>query len=233
MPILIVFFLSLMLNIAHGKVEHPYTIAKRQGLVIYQTNPYTFYCHIPFDGRGKIQVSDGSYLTNHSSRIQWEHLVPVRRFARDMICWQQAICINKKGHPFKGRTCCHSNSAQFQEMEADLHNLVPVLPKINQMRSYFEFQEHVTGSQPLPQCALQVDQKNHLVAPPPETRGFIARAYLYMHKTYHVPLTKTELHQYHLWDRENPPNEWERHRHQKIFEQQGTTNSFITKHNPF
>ena len=225
------FFLTLTL--AHASTDNAYGLAKRQGLVIYQTNPYTFYCHIPFDHRGRIHLPEGSYLTDHSIRIQWEHIVPVRRFAHEMSCWQQPVCSDKKGHPFKGRRCCHLTNQRFQKMEADLHNLVPVLPKINQARSYFEFKEQVTGDQPIPECALQVDKKNRLVSPPPSTRGFIARTYLYMHQTYGISLTESELHQYHLWNRENPPDAWERQRHQQIQEKQGTTNPFVTSHTAF
>ena len=228
MRFILLLFLFLTPILTHAKTDNLYTIAKRQGLVIYQTNPYTFYCHIPFDHHGRVQVTGGSYLTDKNSRIQWEHIVPVRRFAHEMSCWKQPLCIDKKGHPFKGRRCCHLINDTFQKMEADLHNLVPVLPKINQARSYFDFQENIVGDQPLPHCDLKVNKKNHIVSPPPSTRGFIARAYLYMHQTYGISLTEAELQQFHRWNLENPPDAWERQRHQKILEKQGTTNPFIT-----
>lgn len=225
------FFLILFLvpspTLLAKAVDNPYLTAKRQGLVIYQENPYTFYCHAPFDARGKLQLTDGSYMTDNSKRIQWEHIVPVRRFAQTMTCWQHPLCTDKKGHAFKGRRCCRAIDTRFQKMEADLHNLVPALPKINQARSYFEFQESVTGVQPIPTCALQVDKKHRLAAPPPALRGFIARTYLYMHQTYHLDLTDAELQQYHAWHQANPPDAWEQKRNQLIFEKQQTNNPFI------
>lgn len=203
----------------------PYREAKRQGLMIYQHNPYTFYCHIPFDHQGKLRLQPPGEL---AKRIQWEHIVPVSRFAANRPCWTQALCYDKDNKPFKGRKCCRQKDAIFQKMEADLHNMVPSLPKLNQARKTYNFSESLKNAKkPLEACTFEIDKKNHQVQVEPSLYGFIARTYLYMHMHYGVPLSQTELLQFEQWNRRYAPDLWELTRHGLIADVQGNKNPFI------
>ncbi len=222
-----ILLLPLLLLSSWALAGSSYAEAKKQGLSIYQANPKTFYCERSFDSTGRLLQPEGQYLSEQATRIQWEHLVPAKQFGVYLTCWHQSICRDKDGKPFKGRRCCQQKDALYQKMEADLHNLVPVLPKLNQARSDYRFQDTVKGKKPIETCPFQVDKKHRTVSVDTSYRGFIARAYLYMYATYGVPLTKEELQQYERWNRDYPPSRWEIQRNRLIREKQGTLNPYI------
>ena len=218
------FFIGCPISKA-ASAQNLYHEAKKQGLAIYQKRPYTFYCQIPFNAKGELLLHSASDSTQ---KIQWEHIMPVERFGRDRACWQHAICFDKHHKPIKGRRCCHLKDAIFQKMEADLHNMVPVLAKLNKSRSTYDFVvETPEGHRPIEACLFAVNKKRHQVVVSPSLYGFIARAYLYMHLQYGVSLTQAELLQFQSWNRIYAPTDWERERHRLIAEVQGTTNPLI------
>ena len=99
---------------------------------VYYDNQYTFYCSNPYeikqiDGKERtLIIKDKKYFTSkddsffnfsnenpRAKRVEWEHIMPAEKFGRELPCW-------KKG----GRKAC-KNDISFNEMEADMHNLVP------------------------------------------------------------------------------------------------------------
>jgi deoxyribonuclease-1 len=221
------FLVGLLLTTSVLAAENAYRQAKQQALVIYQANPKTFYCERSFDKTGQLKDVAGESLKEGATKIQWEHIMPAKQFGGHLACWQRTLCRDRHGNPFKGRKCCQLTNPTFQTMEADLHNLVPILPKLNHLRSHYAFQEKLSGQKPIDSCTFFVDKKRHTVSVDPKWRGFIARAYLYMHATYGIPLSKEEQVQYKRWHRENPPDAWEIKRHALIASGQKTINPYI------
>ena len=116
--------------------------AKRIAREFYDYSPFrSFYCNCPFKG-SKVQLGEcplPSSLKQHtrSQKIEWEHIVPASAFGKKFPAWIKGHqhCKNKKGTPFKGRKCARIRSRKFRLMEADLYNLVPVVGKVNAIRS--------------------------------------------------------------------------------------------------
>ena len=61
-------------------------------------------------------------------RTEWEHVVPMSNVGQQRLCWQHG-----------GRANCQRTDPIFNRMEADLHNLTPVLGEVNGDRSNFRF----------------------------------------------------------------------------------------------
>lgn len=215
-------------NVANAK-KNAYLSAKKALLNIYQSNPESFYCKKPFNHKGELLFSDPELLTQNAKRISWEHLVPLSHLGSQRLCWKQPICHSTQGKAYQGRRCCHDTDALFQRMEADMHNLVPAIPSINHARRDYGFA--IIPAAPdlmtIPHCDIVIDKNNHQIQPPVHTRGMIARAYLYMHQQYQIPLTNQELLQYQQWHRLYPPSDWEKARNLKIAAIQGHTNPLI------
>lgn len=65
-------------------------------------------------------------------------------------------------------------------------------------------------------CRFYVDFKNKRAYPRDEIKGDIARAYLYMSKTYNIPLSPQERKLMEAWDRLDPISEWEVEKNKRI-----------------
>lgn len=209
-----------ILLIVTGLCAHPsFSNSKKILKKIYSENQRTFYCDIPYVYLGKKAViqNDGSYtprkpLTKkgkpnpRTQRIEWEHIVPAENFGRHLPCW-------KRG----GRKACKKDPL-FVKMEADMHNLVPSIGELNGDRSNFRYAQaggEITFTQ-YGKCRFYVDFKNKRAYPRDEIRGDIARAYLYMSKTYHINLSKQERRLMEVWDRLDPISEWEKKKNEMI-----------------
>ena len=106
----------------------------------------TLYCGCGFDSEKKIDYSACGYkprkATNkRSQRLEWEHVMPAFKFGKVLRCWREPICNKFNGRPFGGRKCCSQVSPEFNQMEADMHNLFPAIGEINASRSNYPFGE--------------------------------------------------------------------------------------------
>ncbi|MEL0099318.1 MAG: endonuclease, partial [Opitutae bacterium] len=95
----------------------------------------TFYCGCLILRRGNKLEPDVQNCgvvarknKQRSSRLEWEHVVPASLFGGQRSCW-------KRG----GRKECSKTDQVFRDMEADPHNLVPVIGELNADRSNFAF----------------------------------------------------------------------------------------------
>lgn len=98
---------------------------------VYYDHQYTFYCENPYEikivnGKEKaIIIKNLKYYSprkpftksakknERAKRVEFEHIMPVENFGRHLSCWKEG-----------GRKAC-KNDSTFNEMEADMHNLVP------------------------------------------------------------------------------------------------------------
>lgn len=177
---------------------------------MYSAHPYTFYYRAPIVN-GKPDINAVGYTTakyvKRSKRIEWEHIMPAYDFGRNMQCWQNG-----------GRKAC-GKDPRFKIAESDMHNLVPAIGSVNAMRSNKKF----VGKRRSRHMII-----GDTVVPPQHVIGDIARAYLYMSKTYRINLSKGQRKQMEAWSRMDPVDAWECRKNRMVESIQGNDNPFIS-----
>jgi len=182
---------------------------------IYYDNKTTFYCYCCYNTDKTIDKSYCGYSPRNDNtrakRMEWEHIVPAARFGKHRACWQQ------------GRAFCRTNDMEFRAMESDLMNLVPSVGELNADRSNRPFGEIPGEPREYGDCDFEVDFTRDVVEPDDSRKGDIARIYLYMYKKYPkgLPLTSGELAKFKQWSAEDPEDDWEIIRKQRIIHAQG------------
>ena len=198
--------------------------AKRVAQRIYSDEAQTFYCGCPMRWQGGKGIPDlkacGYQVRKNgprAQRIEWEHVVPAHQFGRELICWQQG-----------GRDQCGRNDAEFRRMEADLFNLKPAIGEVNGDRANFDFA--LLPNVPLQHgsCPIKIDFKRKLAEPKPEIRGDIARIYFYMADKYALQLENAQQKMFIEWHQADPVDARELQLHQRIAQQMGHSNHFVT-----
>ena len=126
--LLMIYFISLSNLNANSYSKTKKILLKK----VYFDNQYTFYCQNPYeikqiDGKEKtVIIKDKRYFTSRNDSffnfwndnprakvVEWEHVMPVEYFAKNLPCWKDG-----------GRKACKKDPL-FNKMEADMHNLVP------------------------------------------------------------------------------------------------------------
>jgi deoxyribonuclease I len=229
--------------------------AKRELLRIYGTKPdasrpapqdarakIDLYCgcsFFPEPGKGlRVDLSSCGYTSardaERAKRIEWEHAVPAAAFGRTFKEWTEGSdrCVDKKGKRFRGRNCARTN-AEFSRMEADLHNLFPVVGEVNGLRSDLPMGLAEPHRRPTTDVfrfgACKSTIENGIFLPRPEVRGDLARAHKYMDAAYpeRKLLDDARRALMNEWDEADPPDAWERERARAIVAIQGNANPFI------
>jgi endonuclease I len=118
--------------------------AKRALERIYADHRTTFYCGCRYDAARRIDLGSCGYTpknagSSRARRIEWEHVVAAEAFGQSFREWREGHpeCLDKRGKPFKGRNCARKMSTAFRRMEADMHNLYPVIGELNALRSNY------------------------------------------------------------------------------------------------
>ncbi|EFO8986731.1 deoxyribonuclease [Campylobacter coli] len=151
---------------------------------------YDFYCQAPF------KVNKKGKINQRIKRIEWEHIMPAQNFGKHLPCWKEG-----------GRKAC-KNDPLFTKMEADKQNLVPAIGEINGDRSNFRYAEAPTNLKytQYGNCKVYTDFKAKRFY----SKGWIARSYLYMSKTYNIRLSDQERKLMEAWDKQYPIDEKEK-----------------------
>lgn len=209
-----------------------FTEAKKIAAVLYQAYPYTFYCGCRFSGK-HVDHSACGYKPLHDTprahRLEWEHIVPAHAFGQAFVEWRNGAlsCVHQSGEAYRGRSCARVASPTFKQMEADLYNLVPAIGEVNQLRADFPM-GLLPGVAPMfGKCQTKIF--HGMIEPRPEVRGFVARTYKYMENRYpgfHL-VNDTNRGLLEQWNREHPPDAFERERGRKIALIQGNENPFL------
>lgn len=185
---------------------------------IYKDNQTTFYCGCKYDPSNKDNMIDRNscgYVPRNeltkkgkenerANRIEWEHIMPAENFGRHLACWKDG-----------GRKAC-SKDPIFNKMEADMHNLVPAIGELNADRSNFRYGADKPKVGMYGECKFEVDFDANRAYVRDEIKGDIARAYLYMSKTYNINLSDQERKLMEAWDKQDPIDEWEIEKNKRI-----------------
>lgn len=124
-------------------------------------------------------------------------------------------------------------SSRFPEemQKSDLHALFPALPNANTSRSNHEFGEVVTvlsAPCPLASRGYTASGGRDVHFEPPEVhKGNAARAIFYFSIRYKLSVSADQEASLRAWHREDPPDDFERRRHEQIFAKQKVRNPFI------
>ena len=208
--------------------------AKSLAKLIYQDHNFTFYCNCKYiHSNNQVDLQSCGYKVQNSmkraSRLEWEHIMPASFFGGSLPCWNQLLCSSDKNHKYKGRLCCQKIDPNFAKIEADLHNIVPIIGELNALRSNYDFAE-------LPEiennrfgtCTIKIDKKTRQIDPPEETKGMVARTYLYMSQRYKISLTRKQKKIFSTWNKKYPPTNWEIYRNKIIKELQNNDNTYVS-----
>jgi len=200
--------------------------AKRLLVDIYKANPKTFYCDCEYVSLGRKLSPLNEHCKYISrkpkdtryNRVEWEHVMPASWLGRQRQCWKDG-----------GRKNCRKHDLEFNRMEADMVNLVPSNGEINRDRSNYRFGSIYGEERQYGACDFEVDNKRRVAEPRAGIRGNIARTMLFMRDRYEVTLSPSQTKLYAAWNKQDPIDEWERTRDEKILAVQGHSNHYITK----
>lgn len=218
------FSVVLQLHAAPANFGQAKTLARQQ---VYQDQNTVgdLYCQCTWQWTGKsggrIDAQSCGYQVRkqpvRAARIEWEHIVPASNFGRQRQCWQDG-----------GRKHCVATDPVFSMMEADLHNLAPVVGEVNADRQNFNYGLLQDAPNWYGQCDFGVDFKQRIAQPRPAIRGMVARVTFYMADRYGLRLSQQQEQLYMAWNRAYPPSTWELQRDTRIAEIMGHHNPFVT-----
>lgn len=126
------------------------------------------------------------------------------------------------------RQACRRNSARFNQIESDMHNMYPARKDLNKARGSYPFRD-IRGERRVERgCDLEIDHRARVVEPRPAVRGDIARSMLYMADRYgELELYERQRRLLLDWHHQDPPDDAERQRNRRIAGIQGTGNHWI------
>lgn len=197
--------------------------AKKMARIIWNEQRQTFYCGCRYDKHGVVDFKSCSYIPSNSrkdKKISWEHVVPVSWLGQQRACWQSTRCLSKTGKKLKGRACCQQTDKQFNQMEADLHNLVPAIREVNSARKNYRFGEFYLKKGEdkfnFNHCKIIIDDRYQVVEPCDDAKGMVARIHFYMAKEYNLELSEQQKRLLSDWDKRFPPSSWELKWNEKV-----------------
>ncbi|MCB9092264.1 MAG: endonuclease [Halobacteriovoraceae bacterium] len=123
------------------------------------------------------------------------------------------------------------NSHYSYDMQvADLHNLWPVMSRVNTLRGNASFKEIPGESSAISFCKPSEYGKvsgSEYFEPPNNHKGQVARAMLYFVVRYEIDLDSREASQYVDWNKTYPVTEEEKKFNDDVYKHQKTRNPFI------
>ena len=183
----------------------------------------TLHCGCTFDKIKQVSTNlckrgRKNLLKNKESRtLEWVTMMPEYVFGKSRKCWTKNLCVRRGGFKVKGAQCCSEVSPKYKKMESDMHNLFPV---INEPHSIEEKSEPLFGGMwEYEFCTGKMPTVN--------IKGDIARAYLYMSYQYKIGIQQGQEDKLRKWHFEDPPDDWEENRNDRIEAIQGNRNPFI------
>jgi deoxyribonuclease-1 len=144
-----------------------------------------------------------------AKRVEWEHVVPAENFGRTFSEWRDGhpSCVDSKGKAFRGRNCASKMNKEYRYMQSDLYNLYPAIGAVNAMRSNYNFTMLPDVKPAFGSCQVKIEARK--AEPTIESRGQIARTYLYMEQRYRrYEMSKSQKQLMLAWNREYPVTSW-------------------------
>lgn len=187
------------------------------------------YCECSFDSCLRVDLATCPMRTeqfqNRQGGIEWEHVVPASDFGRQRPCWRNAP------QGTDGRTHCGRVDATYRIMEADPHNLIPVIGALNAIRSNYRFGMVSAGTEDpiVSGCGFRVAREGggRFIEPPDAVKGQIARIYFYFEGRYSHRIAGSQRRVFDAWNKQFPPDASEIERDQRLAAITGVSNPFV------
>lgn len=198
---------------------------------VYFDHRETLYCGAKFDAKKNIEFPVGFSTTkyrNRMTKVEFEHTIPAENFGRTFVEWREGHpqCVSSKGKPFKGRKCAKKTNKEYRLMQADMYPLFPTIGSVNALRRDYNFAILPGESSDFGSCLMKVHKRK--VEPPKESRGRIARSYLYFEDSYATyKMSKSQRQLMMAWDKQFPVSDFECLRGQRIKAIQGNVNRIL------
>jgi deoxyribonuclease-1 len=222
----------LLSPLVSAQAPQTFAEAKREAKEIFAAHPLTLYCQCVFNAKHEIdlascQMQEAEKVSKRAKRVEYDHMMPAEQFGHQFPCWREPLCDNHN-KPYKGRKCCTKIDPQFRQAEAELYNLWPAVGLVNQARSNYRY-GMVNSTAGFYGCKLQIDKKERKAEPSDTIKGLVARANLFMSAFYRVKLSPSQRKLLEAWDKQFPPDAWEKEWAQKIATIEGYENPYITQ----
>jgi len=187
------------------------------------------YCGCTFDSRLRVDLVTCPMRTeqfhNRQEGIEWEHVVPASDFGRQRACWRSPP------QGTDGRTHCGRVDETYRIMEADPHNLIPVIGALNAIRSNYRFGMVGAGTEDpiVSGCGFRVAREGggRFVEPPDAVKGQVARIYFYFEDRYGHRIGRSQRRVFDAWNKQFPPDAAEIERDQRLAAITGVSNPFV------
>lgn len=166
----------------------------------------------------KIRSPQSKHMVTRAERTEWEHIVTAYSLGNQRQCWQDG-----------GRKNCNKTDPIFNAMEANMHNLTPVIGEVNADRSNFRMGMVSSSKDGMyGHCASKTDFKQRVFEPRDEAKGFVARTHFYMHDRYDLSMSRQQQQLFLAWNKQFAPSAWELERNRRIAKVMGHDNGFVT-----
>lgn len=187
--------------------------------------PGTLYCGCNWQwtgsSGGRVDLASCGYQIRsrpeRARRIEWEHVVPASWLGNQRQCWKQG-----------GRNYCREHDPLFGLMEADLHNLAPVIGEVNADRSNYRMGLAPDAGSLYGRCTSKTDFRQRIFEPRREVRGMVARIHFYMHDRYNLKMSQQQQKLFMQWHAAYPVSAWERERNRRIQSLTGIDNPYVS-----
>lgn len=189
--------------------------ATGQRIEDYETARKIFWHSLYSDG-GSTLYCQRELTSSYNKGVNIEHVFPMSWVTYSLRCGK--------------RKQCRERSAEFNRIEADLHNLYPARSEVNKARNNYRFAIIAGEARPFNGCDFEFDRGKRMAEPTPAARGKVSRAMLYMQDEYDLYLKPKLEKLMYDWDRKYPPEEDEYQRNERIERLQGNRNSYIDRH---
>ena len=224
--ILLAVFVHNLANAAPANFDQAKTLL-RQHVYFDQNTQGDLYCGCQWDWRGRSGGSisgqqaaacglDQSYRSTRAQRTEWEHVFAASNAANHFQCWREG-----------GRDHCQKTDPTFNAMEADMHNLTPVVGSLNAVRSNYKWGLILGEAREFGRCDFEVNRNQRLAEPPESARGMIARIKLYFADRYNIRLSSQQRQLFQSWNAMHPVTDWELERDRRIAKLQGWHNPYV------
>jgi len=204
---------------------------------IYADFPQTFFCSCQFEAE-KMQLLENNCLGQEllsspfAEKVRWASLIPAHEFSNDLQCWHEpesfSECRNNDGGNFLSpQSCCRKVSEEYRIRESNLHNLIPVMAKIDKQRQNLSFSQVYNTESPYSACNLKLDPRARKIEPKDNLKGDIARIFFYFESLGYIRLSHRARPLMEIWDMKDPVNDSECMLHDKKAALSGLKNPYV------
>lgn len=222
---------AILLTSTNAYSEIPSSFSKSKELLykkVENNSGKTFYVGCSWSKK-KVDLASCNLSTSfpkkhlkRASRTEAEHIIPASWMYRENGQWRKCYLEAKKIEE-NPRKYCQKHDVSYRNAHNDLMNLVPAVGQINAIRSNKPFSEKLSGEgkQTFKGDGLVFSSTSRVVTPDKRIRGDISRVAFYMMDKYKIQYSERQLVLFKKWDKEDPLDDIEKARIDRVKKVQG------------